>query len=195
MPGWSATSRSWASSSSRVRPRTTREPRPLADQTGRALGPAVLDLVAELSRDRKQGVEIEVDPRACLLGDLVFDRQVEVVGAEVERAEGALVLRQHRSADVAHVVEEDPRERDPAPVLLRRDLAAAERRAVRLVRPAEEREEAADLVLEVARALQVLEPLVEGLVEADHHRRRRLQARLDDRALGLEVVGDRVLPL
>ena len=85
--------------------------------------------------------------------------------------------------------------RDVPPVLARRDLAAAEGRAVRLVRPAEEREEPARLVLEVARALQVLEPLVERLVEADHHRRGRLQAGLDDRALGLEVVGDRVLPL
>src|SRR5207244_11250320 len=94
-----------------------------------------------------------------------------------------------------HAVEEAPAERDPAPVLRRRDLAPAERGPVRLVRPAEEREEAADLVLEIACALQVLEPLVEGLVEADHHRRGRLQARLDDRALGLEVVRDRVLPL
>src|ERR1043165_9682544 len=53
----------------------------------------------------------------------------------------------------------------------------------------------APLLLEVARALQVLEPLVEGLVEADHHRRRRVEARLDDRALRFEVVRDQVLPL
>ena len=87
-----------------------------------------------------------------------------------------------------------------APVLLRRDLAAAEGRPVRLVRPAEEREEAVvpvaqALVLEVARPLQVLEPLVERLVEADHHRRGRLHPALDDRALRLEVVAHRVLPL
>ena len=82
----------------------------------------------------------------------------------------------------------------------RRDLAAAERGAVRLVRPAEEREEpvvavAEALVLEVARALQMLEPLVERLVEADHHRRRRLHPALDDRALRLEVLAHRVLEL
>jgi hypothetical protein len=53
----------------------------------------------------------------------------------------------------------------------------------------------ARLVLEVARPLQVLEPLVERLVEADHHRRRRLQPGLDDRALRVEVVAHRVLPL
>ena len=87
-----------------------------------------------------------------------------------------------------------------APVLPRRDLAAAERRAVRLVRPAEEREEAAvavaqAFVLEVARPFQVLEPLLERLVEADHHRRGRPHAALDDRPLCLEVLGDRVLEL
>src|SRR5260370_19075600 len=108
MPGWSATSRSWALSSSRARPRTTRGPRPLADQTGRALGPAVLDLVAELSWDRQQRVEVEVDPRACLLGDLVLDRQVGVVGAAVHRAGGALALRQTPGADLALVVEGGP---------------------------------------------------------------------------------------
>src|SRR5436309_1543972 len=95
--------------------------------------------------------------RADLLGDLVLDRQVEVVGAVVEGAEGVLVLRQHRRADVRDVVEEDPRERDVPPVLPRGDLAAAERRSVRLVRPAQEREETAGLVLEIAGALQVLE--------------------------------------
>ena len=89
---------------------------------------------------------------------------------------------------------------DVAPVLARRDLPAAERRAVRLVRPAEEREEPVEavaqaLVLEVARPLQVLEPLLERLVEADHHRRRRPHPALDDRALRLEVLGHRVLPL
>ena len=50
-------------------------------------------------------------------------------------------------------------------------------------------------VLEVARPLQVLEPLLERLVEADHHRRRRPHAALDDGPLRLEVLGDRVLPL
>src|SRR5215468_11451956 len=125
--------------------------RRLARQRGRPLGAAVLDLVAEPPRDREQAFEVELDPRAGLLRDLVLDRQVEVVGAEVERAESLLVLRQHRRADVLDVVEEDPAQRDPAPVLLRRDLAAAERGAVRLVRPAEEREQATGLVLEVAR--------------------------------------------
>src|SRR5919108_4131087 len=152
-----------------------------AGERGRSLGAAVLDLVSEPPRYREQPLQIKVDSRPGFLRDLVLDRKVEVVGAVVERAEGLLVLRQHRRADVLHVVEEDPRQRDPAPVLPRRDLAPAERRAVRLVRPAEEREEAADLVLEVARPLQVLEPLVEGLVEADHHRRGRVQAGLDDR--------------
>ena len=52
-----------------------------------------------------------------------------------------------------------------------------------------------ELVLEVARPLQVLEPLVERLVEADHHRRGRPQAGLDDRALRLEVLAHRVLEL
>ena len=41
----------------------------------------------------------------------------------------------------------------------------------------------------------MLDPLLERLVEADHHRRRRPHAALDDRALGVEVVDDRVLPL
>src|SRR5213078_5097563 len=91
--------------------------------------------------------------------------------------------------------EEDPRERDVPPVLARLDLSAAESRSVRLVGPAEEREQAAGLVLEVARPLQVLEALVERLVEADHHRRRRLHPALDYRALRLEVVAHRVLPL
>src|SRR5439155_26114128 len=107
----------------------------------------------------------------------------EVVRAVVKRAESVFVLRQHRRADVLDVVEKDPRQRDPAPVLPRRDLPAAERRAVRLVRPAEEREEAAPTVLEVASPLQVFEALVEGLVEADHHRRGGVQTSLNDRAL------------
>ena len=93
-----------------------------------------------------------------------------------------------------------PREGDVPPVLAGRDLAAAERRAVRLVRPAEEREEPVEavaeaLVLEVARPLEVLEPLLERLVEADHHRRRRPHPALDDRPLRLEVLAHRVLPL
>ena len=41
----------------------------------------------------------------------------------------------------------------------------------------------------------MLEPLVERLVEADHHRRGRLHAALDDRALRLEVLAHRVLEL
>jgi len=49
---------------------------------------------------------------------------------------------------VLDVVEEDPRERDPAPVLLRRDLAAAEGGAIGLVRPAEEGEETVEPVAE-----------------------------------------------
>src|SRR5690348_2236755 len=82
-----------------------------------------------------------------------------------------------------------------APVLGRGNLATAEGSSVRLVGPAEEREEAAGLVLEVARALQVLESLVERLVEADHHCRGRAHPALDDRPLRFEVVGNRVLPL
>ena len=109
----------------------------------RALGAAVLDPVAESAWHLEQALEIEVDAGAGLLGHLVLDRQVEVVGAVVERAEGVLVLGQHGRPDVADVVEEDPRERDVPPVLAGRDLAAAERGAVRLVRPREEREQAA----------------------------------------------------
>jgi hypothetical protein len=41
----------------------------------------------------------------------------------------------------------------------------------------------------------VLEPLVQRLVEADHHRGRRAQPVLHQSLLRLEVVGDRVLPL
>ena len=41
----------------------------------------------------------------------------------------------------------------------------------------------------------MLEPLLEGLVEADHHRRGGAHAALDDRALRLEVLRDRVLEL
>ena len=98
------------------------------------------------------------------------------------------------------VVEEDPREGDVPPVLSGRDLAASECGAVRLVGPAEVREQpvvavAQALVLEVAGALQVLEPLVERLVEADHHRRSGLQPGFDDRALRLEVLANRVLEL
>src|SRR5439155_24304587 len=134
-----------------------RRPR-LAGYQGGPLGAAVLDRIAEVTRDREQPLEVEVDPRTGLLRHLVLDRQVEVVGAVVEGAERVLVLRQDRGADVLDVVEEDPRERDVAPVLLRRDLTAAERGPVRLVRPAEEREQAAKtsskaLVLEVPRAL------------------------------------------
>src|SRR4051794_624826 len=110
-------------------------------QRSRSLGSPVLDLVAEAPRDAEQGVEVEVDASPGLLRDLVLDGEVEIVGAVVERAERALVLRQHRRADVLHVVEEDARERDPAAVLLGRDLTAAERRPVRLVRPAQEREQ------------------------------------------------------
>src|ERR671930_1861106 len=185
----------WPLSATSSRATRNRGSSSFAGQNGRPLGPAVLDLVAHRARNREQAFEVEVDPRSRLLRDLVLDREVEVVGAVVERAEGVLVLGQHRRPDVLDVVEEDPAQPDPAPVLPWRDLAAAERRPVRLVRPAEEREEAADLVLEVARPLQVLEPLVERLVEADHHRRRRVEAGLDDRALRLEVVGDEVLPL
>ena len=74
------------------------------------------------------------------------------------------------------------------------DLPAAERGPVRLVRPAQEREEAAGLVLEVARPLQVLEPLLQCLVEADHHRRGRSHPAFDDRPLRVEVVAHEVLP-
>src|SRR6185369_4627570 len=103
--------------------------------------PELRFIPAESARDREQALEVEVDCRARLLGDLVLDGQVEVVGAVLERTERVLVLGQHRGADVTHVVEEDPRERHVAPVLPRRDLAAAEGGAVGLVRPAEEREE------------------------------------------------------
>src|SRR5207247_6461428 len=132
-------------------------------QRGGPLGTAVLDRVAERPRDREQPFEVEVDARARLLRDLVLDRQVEVVRAVVERAEGVFVLRQNGRADVLHVVQEDAAERYVSPVLARRDLAAAEGSAVRLVGPAEEREEPADVVLEVARPLQVLQALVERL--------------------------------
>ena len=50
-------------------------------------------------------------------------------------------------------------------------------------------------VLELARALQMLETLVERLVEPDHHRGRRSHAGLDDRALRIEVLAHRVLEL
>ena len=42
------------------------------------------------------------------------------------------------------------------------------------------------LVLKLPRAFQMFQPLVQGLVEADHHRRRRLQTGLNDRPLRLE---------
>src|SRR5829696_8764526 len=131
------------------------------DQGRGPLGAAVLHPVAQPPRNREQPLEVELDPRPRFLGDLVLDGQVEVVGAVVESPKRILVLRQHGRAHVLHVVEEDPGERDPPAVLFRRDLAAAERGAVGLVRPAEEREEATRLVLEVPRALQVLEPLLQ----------------------------------
>ena len=89
---------------------------------------------------------------------------------------------------MADVVEVDPAECDVTPVLARVDLGAAQRGAVGLVGPAEEREESLDAVLEAgilegARALEMFEAFLERLVEADHHRRGRAQHRLDDRPL------------
>src|SRR4029078_10429330 len=92
-------------------------------------------------REAERAGEVEAAPGSGFLRDLVLDRQVEVVRAVFERAKRLLVLRQHGGPDVLDVVEEDAAERDVAPVLGGRDLPAPERRAVRLVRPAEEREQ------------------------------------------------------
>src|SRR5439155_8226595 len=169
------------------------------DRRRRALGSQVLDRVAEPAGDLEQPLEVEVDPRSRLLRDLVLDRQVEIVCPVVEGAKGILVLRQDGRPDVLDVVEEDAAERDVPPVFVRLDLPAAQRRPVGLVRPAEEREQplvpvCEAGVLEVARPLEMLEPLVQRLVEADHHRRCRTHAALDDRPLRFEVVSHGVLP-
>src|SRR5881227_1506834 len=131
-----------------------------AEESG-PLGAAVFERVAERTRNLEQRVEIEIYPGARLLRHLVLDRKVEVVRTVVERLEGVLVLGQDRRSHVLDVVEEHPRQRDVPPVFAGRDLGTAEGSAVRLVRPAEEREQAAGLVLEVACALQVLQPFVE----------------------------------
>ena len=54
---------------------------------------------------------------AGLLGDLVFNGEVEVVGAVEEAFEGALVLGEDGGADAGDVVEEDAAEGEVAEVL------------------------------------------------------------------------------
>src|SRR6185437_6169873 len=78
-------------------------------------------------------------------------------------------------------------------------FASAERGAIGLVGPAQKAGQAAaevgDLVLETAGAVEVLEPLVEGFIEANDHGGGGLEAALEHRPLGGEVVGHRVLEL
>ena len=54
-------------------------------------------------------------------------------------------------------------------------LPAAELGVLRLIAPGDERGEAAGLVLQLAQPEQVLEPLLDRLDRAVHHRRRRAQ--------------------
>ena len=74
---------------------------------------------AEVAGDLQDAVEVEADGGASLLGDLVFDGEVEVVCAAGEAFEGALVLGEDRGADARDVVEEDAAEGEVAEVLSR----------------------------------------------------------------------------
>ena len=67
----------------------------------------------------RSSVEVEADGGAGLLGDLVFDGQVEVVGAVEEAFEGALVLGEDGGADAGDVVEVDAAEGEVAEVFAR----------------------------------------------------------------------------
>ena len=68
-----------------------------------------------------------------------------------------------------------PRRRQRAQVLDAGGLAAAKLGVLRLVAPGDERREPARLVLQIAQPEHVLQPLLERLDRAVHHRRRRPQ--------------------
>ena len=128
---------------------------------------------AERAGDVEDAVEVEVDGGSGFLGDFVLDGDVEVVCTVEEAFEGALVLGEDGGADARDVVEVNAAEGEVAEVLGGGDLDVVERGAERggpgLEGPAEEALLAADLVLKAAGAVEVLDALVDGFVEADDH--------------------------
>src|SRR4051812_28518543 len=129
-----------------------------------------------------------------LLGDLVLGGQVEVVGAKAQAAQGVLVLGKNGGSDVKEIVKVDSADGKPAQIVARRQLLAAELVVPRLVGPAEKACQAAlHLILKASQALQMIEALVQRLIEADDHGRRRAQARVEDGLLSVQVVLDGVL--
>ena len=115
--------------------------------------------------------------RAGRADDVLFDHHAAHVVGAVGEAElpDLAALRDPRRLQVVEVVEHDARDRERAQVVDAGRLAAAELGVLRLIAPGDERGEAARLVLQLAQPEQVLEPLLDRLDGAVHHRRRRAQ--------------------
>ena len=90
---------------------------------------------AECTCYAENALEIEADRGTGLLGNFVFDGQIEVIGTVREPFKGTLVLGKDRSPNVGNVVEEDTAERKMAQVLTGSDLDTANLCEVGLIRP------------------------------------------------------------
>src|SRR5207248_4544361 len=121
-------------------------------------------------------VELETDGCACFLRDLVFNREVKIVGTVSQALERTLVLSQHRGADARNVVEIDAGKSQVTQILRSCDFDAAQLREIWFVCPAKKARQPARFILKTPRALEMLETLVEGFVEADDHRGRCIQS-------------------
>src|SRR5580692_10359033 len=115
---------------------------------------AVGGLEAQTAGGVQHLVEVEADGCAGGLGDLVFNGQVEVVGAVEQAFESALVLGQDRGADAGNVIKVNAAQSEVAEVFASGDLDAAELREVWFVSPAQEAGEAAGFVLELPGAIE-----------------------------------------
>src|SRR5258705_3298902 len=97
----------------------------------------ILRLETKLTRIVQYPIKIQTDRRAGLLRHLIFNRQIEVVGAIVQPLQRPLILRQYRRTNARNIVEVDPAQRKMTQILRSRNLDSADLREVRLERPAE----------------------------------------------------------
>src|SRR5882762_4757739 len=107
----------------------------------------ILRLETKLTRVVQYPLEVQTDRRAGLLRHLIFNRQIEVVGAVVQPLQRLLILRQHRRPNARNVVEVDPAQGKVTQILRCRNLDSTDLREVRLEGPAEKARQPTRLVL------------------------------------------------
>src|SRR5438270_1448052 len=107
----------------------------------------ILRLKSKLPRIIQYPLKIQTDRRAGLLSHLIFNWQVEVIGAVVQSLQRVLILRQHRRSDPRDIVQVNPAQRKMPQILRRRNLDPPKLREVRLESPAEKTSQPIRLVL------------------------------------------------